>query len=231
MTKNNEKSYIVIKIAFYQNNKGKVMEVITIASAKGGVSKTLLALNLFDYLKNEEGKKVLLLDTDAQKSAFDFMTELNEEEISTATTVQDFEHVLREAKKEGYDYIVVDTAPTINPLNAHIIQNSNRVLIALKPARFDVKSAYNTVDLVKMNKSCKSCVLLTQTINTSTNTKKNIQELAEVFEQENIKMLPNTLSSSVVYVNAINDLKLIFQTKHTKQKIELAKIYASLLSL
>lgn len=207
------------------------MEVITIASAKGGVSKTLLAINLYDYLKNEEQKKVLLIDTDSQKSAYDFLTDLKEEDVSIATTVQDFDYVLKEAKKEQYDFIVVDTAPTINPLNAHILQSSDKALIALKPSRFDVKSTYNTVDLVKQNKNCKSCVLLTQTINNSTNTKKNVQELAEIFEKENIKLLPNTLSNSVVYVNSINDLKPIFQTKHTKQKIELAKIYASLLSL
>lgn len=206
------------------------MEIISIVSAKGGVSKSLLAINLYDYLKNEEGKKVLLLDTDSQKSAFNFLEEMKEEDISEATTKKDIDYVIAEARKENYDYVVIDTAPTITSLNAHIIQISDRVLIAVKPARFDVQSAYNTIDLVKQNKHCKSFILLTQTINTSTNTKKNIEELRELFQQEQIKVIDYTLSSSVVYVNSINDLKPIFQTKHTKQKLELTKIFTCLLT-
>ncbi|EGE17090.1 hypothetical protein [Moraxella catarrhalis] len=41
-----------------------------------------------------------------------------------------------------------------------IIRLSDKVLIAVKPARFDVKSVYNTIDLVKETKA-KSCILLT----------------------------------------------------------------------
>lgn len=208
------------------------MEIISIVSAKGGVSKSLLSINLYDYLKRDN-KKVLLIDTDKQKSSFDFLKELNEEDISAVSTESDFDFVLAQAKKEKepYDYIVVDTAPTITPLNAHIIKHSDKVLIAAKPARFDIKSIYNVVDLVKESKVKDSCILFTQTINNSTNTKKNLDELVEIFKQEDMKVLPCYLSNSMIYVNAINDLKTIFSTKHTKQKLELTKIYASLLSL
>lgn len=206
------------------------MEIISIVSAKGGVSKSLLAINLYDYLKNEEQKKVLLLDTDQQKSAFDFLNDLGEEDISALYTEKDLDFVLSEARKEKYDYVVIDTAPTITALNAHVIKKSDKVLIAVKPARFDVKSVYNTVDLVKASKA-KSAILLTQTINNSTNTKKNIDELKELFKQENIAVLNYTLSNSAVYINSINDLKPIFQTKHTKQKLELTKIFTNLITL
>ncbi|MPW71877.1 hypothetical protein D6D90_08930 [Moraxella catarrhalis] len=54
----------------------------------------------------------------------------------------------------------MDAPPTITPLNAMIIRLSDKVLIAVKPARFDVKSVYNTIDLVKETKA-KSCILLT----------------------------------------------------------------------
>ncbi|MDP0312137.1 AAA family ATPase, partial [Glaesserella parasuis] len=71
------------------------MEIITIASAKGGVSKSLLAINLFDYLKRKgEDTKVLLVDTDKQKSAFEFLEELKEEDISAVSTEADFDFVL-----------------------------------------------------------------------------------------------------------------------------------------
>lgn len=206
------------------------MEVITIASAKGGVSKSLLAINLFDYLKRKnEDAKVLLIDTDKQKSAFEFLGELKEEDISAVSTEADFDFVLTQAKKEGYNYVVVDTAPSITPLNAHIIKKSDRVLIAAKPARFDIKSVYNIVDLVQQS-NVNSCILFTQTVNNSTNTKKNLDELASIFKKEKMKVLPYHLSHSMVYVNSINELKTIFGTKHTKQKIELTEIYAALLA-
>lgn len=85
---------------------------------------------------------------------------------------------LLKPKKYGYDHVVIDTPPTITPLNAMIIRLSDKVLIAVKPARFDIKSVYNTIDLVKETKA-KSYILLTQTINTSVNTKKNIEELQQ----------------------------------------------------
>lgn len=203
------------------------MEVITIASAKGGVSKTLLAVNLYDYLKNIENKKVLLVDTDTQESAFDFLNDLKEEDISTATTIESFNRVLQLAKAENYDYIVVDTSPTITAFHKEIISKSDRVLLPVKPARFDIKSIYNTIDLVK-NENVKSCILFTQTINTSTNTKSNLEELREIFKKENVSVLPAVLSNSVAYVNSINELKPIFRTKYTKQKLELTKIFAQL---
>lgn len=205
------------------------MEIITIASAKGGVSKSLLAVNLYDYLKNE-GKQVLLLDTDQQKSAFDFLEEQGEENITATSDISEIKKIFKQAEKEKYDYVVVDTAPTITNLNASLISLSNKVLIAVKPARFDVKSVYNTVDLVK-NSNAKCCILLTQTINTSSIIKNNIEELREIFKEEGIVVLNNTLSHSAAYINSINDGKTIFQTKQTKQKFELTKIFSSLLTI
>ncbi|MFZ7175347.1 AAA family ATPase [[Pasteurella] aerogenes] len=205
------------------------MEIITIASAKGGVSKSLLAVNLYDYLKNE-GKKVLLLDTDLQKSAFEFLSDIGEEDITATTEISEVKDILKQAKAENYDYVVVDTAPTITNLNASLISLSDKVLIAVKPARFDVKSVYNTVDLVK-NSNAKCCILLTQTINTSSIIKNNIEELREIFKEEGIIVLNNTLSHSAAYINSINDGKTIFQTKQTKQKFELTKIFSSLLAI
>lgn len=205
------------------------MEIITIASAKGGVSKSLLAVNLYDYLKNE-GKQVLLLDTDQQKSAFDFLEEQGEENITAASDISEIKKIFKLAKTEGCDYVVVDTAPTITNLNASLISLSDKVLIAVKPARFDVKSVYNTVDLVK-NSNAKCCILLTQTINTSSIVKSNIEELREIFKEEGIVVLNNTLSHSAAYINSINDGKTIFQTKQTKQKFELTKIFSSLLTI
>lgn len=205
------------------------MEIITIASAKGGVSKTLLAVNLYDYLKSVENKKVLLVDTDIQESAFDFLNELEEEDVTTATTSENFNKVLELAAAENYDYIVVDTSPTISSFHREIISKSNKVLMPVKPSRFDIKSIYNTIDLVK-NTKVKSCVLFTQTINTSTNTKNNIEELKEIFTKENVEVLPAVLSNSVAYINSINELKTIFKTKYTKQKLELTKIFTLLLN-
>lgn len=205
------------------------MEIITIASAKGGVSKTLLAVNLYDYLKSVENKKVLLVDTDIQESAFDFLNELEEEDVTTATTSENFNKVLELAAAENYDYIVVDTSPTISSFHREIISKSNKVLMPVKPSRFDIKSIYNTIDLVKKTK-VKSCVLFTQTINTSTNTKNNIEELKEIFTKENVEVLPAVLSNSVAYINSINELKTIFKTKYTKQKLELTKIFTLLLN-
>lgn len=75
------------------------MEIITSASAKGGVSKSLLSINLYFYLKDEEQKKVLLIDIDKQQSSFDFLSELGEEDMSTAHTEKEVKEVIAQAKK------------------------------------------------------------------------------------------------------------------------------------
>ncbi|NBI43939.1 AAA family ATPase [[Haemophilus] felis] len=202
------------------------MQIISIVSAKGGSSKSLLSVNLFDYLKNQKDFKVMLIDTDMQKSSFNFLS--NEDTVVFASTEKELIETLKAASQNQFDFVVIDTAPTITQLNKKIIEISDKILFTTKPAAFDVQSIYNSIDLLEQKE--KGYLLLVQTINTSTKTKHNITEIQEIFKKEKINVINCTLSHSVAYINAINEAKTIFQTKYTKQKIEMAEIFAILLS-
>ena len=163
-----------------------------------------------------------------QCSTFNFLKENEIDLVEKAFNEKELTNILKKSVAENFDYVIIDTQPTITKYNAFIMSVSHRNLITSKASKLDIQSVFNTVDIAKKTES-KNFFLLTQTINNSTITKKNIEEIQQILEKEQIKVIKTTLSNSVVYVNSINENKSIFHTKHTKQKIELTEIFTSLL--
>ncbi len=124
------------------------MPVICIASAKGGVGKTTLAVNLA-ALAADDNANALIIDLDPQRSAADWRT------VRTvgrplprvaAATIDQLPELLAAAKAEGLNLVVLDTPPHATSEIFEAARLSDLVLIPVRPAVLDLRSAARTLD-------------------------------------------------------------------------------------
>ena len=110
-------------------------------SQKGGVGKSTLATNTAFGLSKEFN--VLLIDTDEQASALDWISARDQE---TGLTVIGFpkEKIHKEISKlsRGYDHVVIDTPPHSKSIVRGAILASDMVLIPVQPSPYDICTVF-----------------------------------------------------------------------------------------
>lgn len=128
------------------------MKIIAFLSQKGGSGKTTLAVHTAVAAK-EAGLRVVVIDTDPQKSAtvWSNAREATEPVVATAAP-SDLLRVLSAARTEGMDLAIIDTAPHAAPEAAGIARASDFVVIPCRPTAFDLAAAGQAVAIVKAAK-------------------------------------------------------------------------------
>ena len=147
---------MVAKIAAKQPGAPKVLVVL---NGKGGVGKTTTAVNLAAILA--EDWRVMLLDGDPQRSAIWW--------VERSLQVFDFSHetdtaVIKQLRLlTDYDWIVIDTPPTLDSevLDAAIAV-ADYLLLPTPPAPMDVTALITTVKKVVQPAATRHRVLLTK---------------------------------------------------------------------
>jgi chromosome partitioning protein len=126
------------------------MEVIVIASQKGGVGKSTLAVHLATEAASN-GSRVLVLDLDPQGSAMEWAGRRGDlpPDVSGANPASVAKEVER-AKAEAYDLVVVDTAPHADHAALQAARVADLVAIPCRPSTFDIAAISATLDLCKL---------------------------------------------------------------------------------
>ena len=88
------------------------MDVITLASRKGGAGKSTLTAQLAAQA-HALGKRVTVIDADSQGSLSLWHARRAEGAIKLATAERGLERAIAFAMIEGSDYVFIDTAPTM----------------------------------------------------------------------------------------------------------------------
>ena len=136
-----------------------VMKIISFLSQKGGSGKTTLAVHTA-VAAQEAGRRVVVIDTDPQRSATVWRDarEVASPIVATAAP-SDLAKVLKAARAEGMDLAIVDTAPHAAPEAAAIARASDFIVIPCRPTAFDVAAASRAVAIVKAAKTKAAFVL------------------------------------------------------------------------
>ena len=126
------------------------MQVVTLASRKGGSGKTTLAGHLAVEAERCGDGPVALVDLDPQGSLADWW---NLRRADTPRFVQT--SVIRLGKDlaaledTGIKLLVIDTPPALNDATREVVRLSDLVVIPTRPSPHDLRSIGATVDLVE----------------------------------------------------------------------------------
>ncbi|EAK0980350.1 chromosome partitioning protein ParA [Campylobacter lari] len=187
--------------------------IISICNEKGGSGKSTLAVNL--AIKAAESKKVLLCDSDPQKSVMTFVSIRMEEGINRTFSVvskvgeslKDF--IQKEKNKNEHDLIIIDTGGRDSKEMRIALGFSDVVIIPTIPSQFDVSVLDKMFTIIKMAKELNRDLQTFVLINKSSPNpflNKKIEDLrAYIKEQEddNIKLLDNIICEREKYKTCI----------------------------
>ena len=132
-------------------------KVISLTNQKGGSGKTTLSANLA-VLWSNSGYKVAVIDADAQNSLTYWLEArkkyYGEDDIGITSYNFDIRNLKEEIKqiKRKYNFIIIDSPPSITFETMQIIKASDRVFVPVQPSPLDLMATVPFINLVKQEK-------------------------------------------------------------------------------
>ena len=120
------------------------MNVITLASRKGGAGKSTLTAHLAAHV-HAQGWRCLVIDADPQGSLslWQSLRKGGDPRLQSAT--RGIDRALAFAMVEGYDWVFIDTAPTLWLVVQEAIRAATLVIVPARPGFFDLNAVLETV--------------------------------------------------------------------------------------
>ncbi len=126
------------------------MNVIVVASRKGGSGKTTLAGHLAVQAELTGAGPVALVDADPQGSLADWWNKrAAETPVFVHTSVPDLPGDMAGLRDLGIKLLVIDTPPALSSAIADVVRLSDLVVIPSRPSPHDLRSVGATVELVE----------------------------------------------------------------------------------
>lgn len=139
-------------------------KVISLANQKGGSGKTTLSANL-SVLWSNSGYKVAIIDADNQRSLSNWYDSRKKYygNNDTGITLLPFDYVnfyqfIKDIRKE-FDFIIVDSPPSITMTSITIIESSNHIFVPIQPSPLDLLATIPFLDLIKKEKKKATTIL------------------------------------------------------------------------
>ena len=126
------------------------MNVIVLASQKGGAGKTTLAAHLAVAAEAAGDGPAVLIDTDPQGSLSAWWNARKAETpVLASTTIAELSEKLALLAAAGYKVAVIDTPPAITEAIGAVVTLGDLVLIPTRPSPHDLRAVGSTVTLVQ----------------------------------------------------------------------------------
>jgi chromosome partitioning protein len=122
------------------------MNVLVFASRKGGSGKSTLAAHLATYIASPT-RRTLLIDADPQGSLSFWHKIRGKENPALRHGVRNIAEAVKAAKREGYEWVLIDTPPDKSNTVAEAIKQATLVIIPMRPGVFDIAAVQDTVAL------------------------------------------------------------------------------------
>jgi chromosome partitioning protein len=127
------------------------MNVIVFASRKGGSGKSTLAAHLAAQA-NKPSSRVLLVDGDPQGSLRLWHKLRSNGEPPIADRAERVQEAVKRAKREGYEWVFIDTPPNMSEIVTEAIGVATLILIPARLTLFDLAAIKETMVLARHQK-------------------------------------------------------------------------------
>jgi chromosome partitioning protein len=130
-----------------------VSKVISFVNQKGGVSKSTTSIH-FTYWLLKQGKRVLLVDADAQQSSSQWVKGIEAVEV-VCEVLSTPDELLEKIPifAEQCDYLVVDGPASLSEATRAILFRTELAIIPVQPSGVDLRSSADTMRLVAQAQS------------------------------------------------------------------------------
>jgi len=134
------------------------MNVIVFASRKGGSGKSTLAAHLAAHV-HKASKPCLLIDADPQGSLTLWHKLRGTDEPSLKVATRSVSDIVANAKREGIEWVFIDTPPNVSSVVDDAVRNATMVIIPARPGVFDVNAVQDTILTCRANRKPYAVVL------------------------------------------------------------------------
>jgi chromosome partitioning protein len=124
------------------------MDIVVFASRKGGSGKSTLAAHLAAHA-HKPSRPCLLVDTDPQGSLTLWHKLRNRDDLPLKVAHRGIADVVKTAKRDGVEWIFIDTAPNMSPSVTDAIRAATLVVIPCRPGVFDLEAVKETVGFAR----------------------------------------------------------------------------------
>jgi chromosome partitioning protein len=124
------------------------MDVVVFASRKGGSGKSTLTAHLAAHA-HKPSRRCLLIDTDPQGSLALWhrlrIADGATDDLPLRTVHRNIGEAVKEARREGFDWVFVDTAPNMSAGVTDAIRTATLVVVPCRPGVFDLEAVKETI--------------------------------------------------------------------------------------
>jgi chromosome partitioning protein len=124
------------------------MNVITLASRKGGAGKSTLTAHLAGFA-HQSGRRCLVIDADPQGSLTLWHSTRCDKQPPLHSAARGIDRLIAFAILEGYEWVFIDTAPTMWVVVQEAIRAATLVVIPARPGFFDLAAVRETVAIAR----------------------------------------------------------------------------------
>lgn len=198
------------------------MKTIAMVSQKGGAGKTTIAVHLA-VCAELAGHRAAIIDVDPQASALEWYhrRQADTPEVIRATPEQ-LSSLLDQARKNGANVVLIDTAPHSERGALVAAGLADRVLIPCRPAAFDVAAIGTTLGLLRLSGTIDRAAIV---LNAVPPRGAQVEEAARGLSAL-AKVVPVRLAQRAAYAYAVNDGRSVEEFEpHGKAAEEIRALY------
>ena len=205
--------------------------IYSLATIKGGASKSTTAVQLVHYLSTLNFS-VALIDCDEQKSAANWIEKLPINcHIFASDEIEDIEDEIEDIK-DDYDAVIIDTAGSDEEMMMMVLGRTHHVLMPISPSELDINSTKKTIKKVvrarkRYQRDITTTAFLAKVVAKTTMRRDTI---AVFKDYEDISFSPVEIPFTQRIIKLANTDKTVFTASNCKDLAEsFTKLFAPLI--